>query len=274
MTTAEASDTVGHMIIDDYLTKKRNLWSPATISSVRAKLNTLIALGGLTKDPHSLYQTLHECGYGLYTIKQYLIIWAKFELEMRASNKTQTFLSTFSYKFKNAYKEKTKMLPTSTLTAAFKEAYKTDKDIYNFLILTAYAGLRKQEALNLKWGQVDPVRSELTVSDSKGGKSRQVPINVSFLSKHNPHSVCSETSGATFSSLLTKFFKTTLPGFTPHDLRAYFITTLANTPGISLREVQLLAGHSSLSTTQKYLRTEFEETKQKLLTKFAMKGTA
>jgi integrase/recombinase XerD len=67
-------------------------------------------------------------------------------------------------------------------------------------------------------------------------------------------------------NLFPSWYRTTgLQGCSSYSGRRTFITKAARTTstvGGSLREVQMLAGHSALSTTQRYIEADAEAQKQ------------
>lgn len=156
------------------------------------------------------------------------------------------------------------------------------------LLLSVRAGLRAKEIANLKWSMVLDSSGEvgeiihLTDQASKGTSGRIIPINrtlKSVLVRHfdqdnqnpiycNPHDFVIQTERSTHTSaqaivnLFQKWYRELgFIGCSSHSGRRTFITNTAkkiSTVGGSLRDIQFLAGHSSLQTTQRYIDYDTE----------------
>lgn len=155
-------------------------------------------------------------------------------------------------------------------------------------LLSVRAGLRAKEIANLKWAMVLGADGEvgdsihLTDEASKGKSGRIVPLNkqlrgnlvqmlmVARQDRHfgpeTDYVVTTERSGHTSAQAVVNMFKRWyadlgLLGCSSHSGRRTFITNAAkkiSTVGGSLRDVQMLAGHSSLSVTQRYIEADSE----------------
>lgn len=155
-------------------------------------------------------------------------------------------------------------------------------------LLSVRAGLRAKEIANLKWSMVlgadgmvgDSIH--LTDEASKGKSGRIVPLNkqlranlVQMLAdarqdRHfgpeTAYVATTERSGHTSAQAVVNMFKRWyadlgLLGCSSHSGRRTFITNAArkiSTVGGSLRDVQMLAGHSSLAVTQRYIEGDSE----------------
>jgi site-specific recombinase XerD len=127
------------------------------------------------------------------------------------------------------------------------------------LELVYSAGLRAQEAVDLRLGDVD-FEQELVQVRGKGGKERAVPLGEEaayhlrgYLENGRPHLARGAVDEVFLSvrgrPLDTSTLRRLLPN--PHRLRHAFATHLLE-GGADLRTIQELLGHSSLSTTQIY----------------------
>ena len=146
---------------------------------------------------------------------------------------------------------------------------KRDKTILELLYAT---GLRISELTNLELSQIDLNRGIIKIL-GKGGKERIVPIGQTALDwikdylnnvrkdivdNDNNLYLFLTNKGKKISrkscwSFITSYSKVVLQNknISPHSLRHAFATHLLNN-GADLRSVQMLLGHSSLSTTQIY----------------------
>lgn len=150
-------------------------------------------------------------------------------------------------------------------------------------LLSVRAGLRAKEIAGLKWSMVtnaDGVIGDsihLTDTASKGRGGRVIPLNKQLrqhlvkLLEREQQILCfgseigfvitTERSGRTSAQVIVNMFKRWyddlgLLGCSSHSGRRTFITNAArkiSTVGGSLRDVQALAGHSSLAVTQRYI---------------------
>ena len=127
-------------------------------------------------------------------------------------------------------------------------------------------GLRVSELVNLKWTDFNEKFSHLIVK-GKGNKSRVIPVYQSLsvallsyyqlFSKHskvylfssNQNNPISRQCAYQIVKKYTSFFS--FLNISPHSFRHSFATNLIET-GASVRDVQLLLGHESISTTQIY----------------------
>ncbi len=146
---------------------------------------------------------------------------------------------------------------------------KRDKTILELLYAT---GLRISELTNLELSQIDLKRGIIKIL-GKGGKERIVPIGQTALDwvkdyldnvrkdiidKDDNIYLFINKKGKKISrkscwSFINSYSKSVLNNkiISPHSLRHAFATHLLNN-GADLRSVQMLLGHSSLSTTQIY----------------------
>jgi site-specific recombinase XerD len=138
------------------------------------------------------------------------------------------------------------------------------------LLMTAYsAGLRVSELVNLKITDIDAARMTIRVKQGKGGKDRYAILSQNLLvelrqywkryrpsiwlfpnrAKNGPLS-----RGEAWHIFRSAKKRAGLKkGRGIHSLRACFATHLLEA-GVDLRSIQFLMGHTSLLSTQRYLR--------------------
>ena len=150
-------------------------------------------------------------------------------------------------------------------------------------LLSVKAGLRAKEIAALIWTNVTDAEGELsntielTDQASKGKSGRVIPLNhhlkaalAGLLAETQPqpsdHVIQMERDRAPSAQVIVNWFWRLYRqlGFdqaSSHSGRRTFITNAArkiSTVGGSLRDVQGLAGHSSLQTTQRYIEADAE----------------
>ena len=144
------------------------------------------------------------------------------------------------------------------------------------VLLAAKAGLRASEIANLTWDMVvDPTGHVGTVIElrdhaAKNGGGRLIPVHPELRqalaayrsrSPGNGPLIRSERGGPMTPLSIVVWFNRAfenigLHGCSSHSGRRTFITRaarLVHKAGGSLRDVQLLAGHRSIQTTQRYI---------------------
>lgn len=152
-------------------------------------------------------------------------------------------------------------------------------------LLSIKAGLRAKEIASLKWEMVTDAEGvltdaiQLTDDASKGNSGRTIPINRDLKAalsiwksvatgdrRPSPFVITTEralnTSSYAMVNLFAGWYRALgFTGASSHSGRRTFITNAArriSTVGGSLRDVQVLAGHSALSTTQRYIEMDGE----------------
>jgi integrase len=150
------------------------------------------------------------------------------------------------------------------------------------VLLSFKAGLRAKEIAGLTWSMITDTSGELadaislpnSASKGKGG-GRTIPLHTELCDalqilraargdKQRPHLpvVYSERADGYSANAVavwfhTRFAELGIEGASSHSGRRTFITAAAKKiteAGGSLRDVQELAGHSSLATTQRYIQ--------------------
>jgi integrase len=152
-------------------------------------------------------------------------------------------------------------------------------------LLSVKAGLRAMEIANLKWDMILTPDGEiansihLTNVASKGRSGgRIIPLNKELrsalselkltgpLGRPSPFVITTERSVSTSAQVIVNLFTRLYinlgyTGCSSHSGRRTFITNAArkiSTVGGSLRDIQMLAGHSNLTTTQRYIEGDGE----------------
>jgi len=151
-----------------------------------------------------------------------------------------------------------------------------NKPAYRVYLLTVYSmGLRLNEALTLRPGDINAQLQQVHIRCSKGGKSRMVPLpdlTLFFLRKHwathrNRALIFPRQSGARINRQTTtvtldcgsvqKSIKRAVEDgniprlITIRSLRHSYATHLLE-KGVDLREIQSIMGHESPKTTERY----------------------
>jgi len=140
---------------------------------------------------------------------------------------------------------------------------------HRLLLMTAYgAGLRASEVVRLQPRHIHSERMLIRVEQGKGRKDRYTLLSKKFLkelrqyfrvsrpegylfpSSHTGKALCYETVRAIYDKARKK--AAIKKGAGLHTLRHSFATHLLEA-GYDIRKIQLLMGHSSLSTTMIYL---------------------
>ena len=144
------------------------------------------------------------------------------------------------------------------------------------VLLSAKAGLRAGEIANLTWdmvvGPTGQISGSIELHDTaaKKGSGRMIPIHPDLRSAledlrrveaRSDYVVTSERGRAMTPSSIVVWFNRAfrsvgLKGCSSHSGRRTFVTRaarLVHKAGGSLRDVQLLAGHRSIQTTQRYI---------------------
>ena len=151
-------------------------------------------------------------------------------------------------------------------------------------MVSFYAGLRAKEIAALDVGNVfdeaGAVRIQfiLSASQSKGGKTRTVYLNQRLRKALLEYSACiritdpqrplfesqkgGHFSANTMCQLFLDIYKAVgLKDASSHSGRRTYITRLAN-KGVGVRLLAELAGHSHISTTQRYIDVNAEQLKE------------
>jgi len=139
-------------------------------------------------------------------------------------------------------------------------------ELYPFVLLLLKTGLRKGEALNLRWEDVDFERQRILVvpRDSwvaKGRRGREVPFDehvaqvLQSLPRTSEYVLTNRAGGQLKYHLYEKFARVVkragLEGVTLHTLRHTYISHLVMA-GTDLVAVKQLAGHAGIQTTMAY----------------------
>ena len=176
---------------------------------------------------------------------------------------------------------KARVLPTSSLTKLMLLCNRSRYPLRNrsMLLLSFKAGLRACELAGLDWGMIltpsgGKIAANMTIAGSiaKNGRGRTIPINPELrrslialrADASNPSNgpVLRSQRGTHFTprgivNLFAQIFaEAGLEGCSSHSGRRTFITNAARQIGKvggSLRDVQELAGHRSLTTTERYI---------------------
>ena len=192
----------------------------------------------------------------------------------------------------------------NALLGYVKEQTRFPKRNAVIVLLSFKSGMRSQEIAGLTWGMLtDPeghLTYELRVEDtaSKGSSGRVIPMNPKLRNAlrelHHNEDQRGRTNPNSYVITLAKgnedlksrarsiqflfngkgkqfgwFKKLGFDGCSSHTGRRTFITNaarLVSSVGGSIREVQELAGHSSLAMTQRYVEVN-EDAKKKLVAK-------
>ena len=148
--------------------------------------------------------------------------------------------------------------------------------------LFVFAGLRRNELLNLKFGDVDIENLTIFVKQGKGNKDRMIPISYTLaqsltrymqerkrLNKTCPEFFASLNRNGRFTSdglkkLVEQVRKSSGIVFTVHKLRHTFATLMLE-GGCDIYSLSKMMGHSDIKTTTIYLSASVEHLRKQIM---------
>lgn len=158
--------------------------------------------------------------------------------------------------------EKALRIPTAEEFRTLVESM-ADPAIGAMVAIMGETGIRRSEAINLEWKNVNLRTARITLERTKGKKVRQVPLSryaSNMLRKltrfvHQPYVFCHQVKGARWVSpdkaFRTGRRKAKLEWITMHTLR-HMRGTRWLQHGADIRVVQAALGHADVRTTQRY----------------------
>lgn len=226
-----------HQDVSDYLSEKRSVWTAETYNSTAARL----ARYKPDLAPTDIYNEMVKEGYSPYYIKIVFINLCSLMdwlLAQGRAPKPSNYLKEFMLKnkqlFRNAYEDR---YATITWEEFIEEYEAADSAMRTVLALIGYAGCRLSELHTFDGHTVL----------GKGSKRRRVflPMGIS----------CSPVS-LSVSQIRRRL------RHNPHAYRKLAADQWARS-GVDIKTIQKLLGHTSLVSTQRYLRpmgdTELQE---------------
>lgn len=140
--------------------------------------------------------------------------------------------------------------------------------IVHFLLLT---GVRKREAMDMRWSDVDLTTGVWLLGENKSGKARRINLNqdalqiLQQLPKQSLFIFANPETNKPYNDIRKTFDKIMhaagVYNMRIHDLRHNFASLAVNS-GQSLYVVQHLLGHASPQTTQRYAHLQSNTLKQ------------
>jgi integrase len=155
-----------------------------------------------------------------------------------------------------------------------------EKWLYDIVAFNVLTGLRLGEIMNLKWSDYDPTKRQITVQSSKdyrvkGGKMRVIPVGDEAAALlENKTKACEwifvgEKKKKYTNDYVSRKFKeyAQMAGLPQelhyHRLRDTYCTWLAE-QNVPIHIIKALAGHSSVSVTEKYIVPNQDVMKQQV----------
>ena len=160
-------------------------------------------------------------------------------------------------------RRRTRLILPAQLGAWFRAVFSLDSQtMRDYLLVLLLTGLRRSEAINLRWDDVDLGTGILTIHDTKNGDDLSIPVsdyawNLLAMRKfaaqsewvfpgpsqvkpitaaHRSYKIVSQRSGVVFS---------------PHDLRRTFVT-VADDLDLKSEVIKALVNHRSSDVTEGY----------------------
>lgn len=219
-------------MIEQYLESKKYAWSPSTIKTVRAKLNSTKHL--LNRKPEEAFEELSK-KYSTYTTKQYLIILGGYDGWKSNSDRFGRFVRDNKRLFRSAYKKRKVGLSYEEAARAISAIQ--DDETRRTCEFLLRSGLRISEAY-----------CATSTVLGKGNKTRSVFVKA-------PRRLASQSKVRRALAVV---------GLRPHDLRKLCATRLVE-KGVSPQDLCEIFGWSNIQTAYHYLQPSHDDKLKELM---------
>lgn len=142
-----------------------------------------------------------------------------------------------------------------------------------FITIALNTGMRKMEILALMWKNINFSKGYIYIENSKGGRSRKVPLNdviievLRNIPRKSEHVFFNEETGKRLNSINHCFEvarkRANLKGITIHTLRHNAASRMLEA-GANLQAVKEILGHSKIEMTARYLHAN-DESRQRAI---------
>lgn len=161
-----------------------------------------------------------------------------------------------------------RLTPTEKEQLLSESLKKGSHQLYLAILIGLNTGMRQGEILKLKWNDIDFVRNQITVRDTKNGSNRVIVLSsVLRGALANAQQTHETLFTITASGLQQAFRKLTtrlqICNLRFHDLRHEAISSFFEM-GLTVPEVQLMSGHRTLDQLMRYSHASIEQIKQKV----------
>jgi integrase len=217
-------------LVAEYLDSKKDLWTPNTVKAAASRLMQYSP----NQTPTQLYSHMKQEGYKPYYIKITFITISAFVDWMQEKttgqgspifNPYRNWMQVNNQLFRNAYEDK---YATVTWQEFLNEYQAADEGLRTALALLGFGGCRLSELYTFDGGTVV----------GKGGKRRPV---------HLPADVRVSPILLSPTQLRRRL------SHNPHAYRKLAADKWARS-GVDIKTIQVLLGHTNISSTQRYLR--------------------
>lgn len=223
-----------HQDVKDYLQEKKPVWTAGSYNSSASRLVQYSP----QKDAVSTYNEMVKAGYSPYYIKITFVSICSFMDWMKEqgrsdpalSNSFRRFMQQNNQLFRNAYQDK---YATITWKEFIEEYNNVDTEMRSVLALMGFGGCRLSELYTFDGGSVV----------GKGSKRR--PVHLPSDHKCVPITLS--------PSQIRRRLR-----HNPHSYRKLAADRWARS-GVDIKTIQVLLGHTSLTSTQRYLRPMQED---------------
>jgi integrase len=148
--------------------------------------------------------------------------------------------------------------------------------LHSVLIVGANSGMRTKKIYQLEWKYVDFKNEILTVTNTKNGKDRTIPMNTDLIeelkrikseqTQNSPYVFPNTTTGEPITTVRNSWRKV-CKELQLDDIRLYdatrhkFGTDLARA-GVPIHVIKDLMGHSSIKMTERYMHLDMNDKRQ------------
>lgn len=243
-----------HVILQDFiLSRQAKLCSPATIDFYQRMLKPFIETEELTsRGVRRFLARLANRDLSPSTVHAHARAIRAF---LRFAHEEEYLSFPVKFDMPNKQRKHMDVLSSEEIKQVLEICQCRDKALVMLLI---DSGMRRGEALDLSWEDVDFNTGSILVRNGKGGKARTVFIGVKTrramlkLKQASEREAIFPLTASGVSSLFSRLSEKSGVHIYPHKCRRTF-ATLALRNGMNLFALQRLLGHSTLEMTRRYV---------------------